>query len=178
MYYNIVFVGRLAKEKNPELLILAIKELRLNRSRIRLHFIGDGPLAIKMKKAVIALNLNDVVIFHGEQNPAKYYEIANLVVIPSLQEAFSLVMIEASVNQIDFLASAQVPVTEVLDEKLETFAPHDHKTLARLIQMKIDKSASSQILKRRRQHVLKMYSLEHIVSRWITVYHQCIGGPT
>ena len=63
---NVLFIGRLTKKANLELLIEAFKIL--DSSIYKLEIIGDGPLFSKLKKKVKILKMNRIVNFYGAMN--------------------------------------------------------------------------------------------------------------
>jgi len=96
--FTIVFVGRLAQEKNVEFLIEAQKELVKDNKDIRLLIIGDGPDADKYKELAAKLKIEDYVIFTGkvpyDEMPV-YYQLADAFATASTTETQGLTVIEA-----------------------------------------------------------------------------------
>ncbi len=96
--FTIVFVGRLAQEKNVEFLIEAQKELVKDNKDIRLLIIGDGPDADKYKELAAKLKIEDYVIFTGkvpyDEMPV-YYQLADVFATASTTETQGLTVIEA-----------------------------------------------------------------------------------
>ena len=64
--FVIIFVGRLAQEKNVEFLIEAQKTLVKHGSNIKLLIVGDGPDMDKYKSLVEEFDLTNNVIFTGK----------------------------------------------------------------------------------------------------------------
>lgn len=88
----LAYAGRLAAEKNLDMLIKAWRALP-ERGRCRLLFIGDGPLRRRLEEQA-----GDRGIFagyrHGEEL-ARMYASADLFVFPSVTETFGNVVLEA-----------------------------------------------------------------------------------
>ena len=104
--FILLFVGRLAEEKNVEFLIKAEKELQENNKNIKLLIVGDGPDKEKYEKYAKSLDLNDSVIFTGRtawEDMPYYYHLADVFVTASKTETQGLTIIEA-------MASSVVPV--------------------------------------------------------------------
>lgn len=104
--FIILYVGRLAEEKNVEFLIHAQKKLVDNNPDIRLLIVGDGPDKEKYEKLAESLSLGDRVIFNGkaawEEVPI-YYQVADLFATASTSETQGLTVIEA-------MASSTTPI--------------------------------------------------------------------
>ena len=96
--FVILFVGRLAEEKNVEFLINAEKKLLDYNPNIRLLIVGDGPDKEKYEELARKLDLGDRVIFNGkaawEEVPV-YYQVADLFATASTSETQGLTVIEA-----------------------------------------------------------------------------------
>lgn len=101
--FIILFVGRLAEEKNVEFLINAQKKLVEKNKNIRLLIVGDGPDKEKYEHLAESLNLGDRVIFNGkaawEEIPV-YYHTADLFATASTSETQGLTVIEAMASGI------------------------------------------------------------------------------
>lgn len=96
--FNIVFVGRLAKEKNVDLLLSAHKNIIKEKKDINLIIIGDGPDMDEYKETSKKLGIEKNVIFVGkvpwEDIPA-YYRVADVFATASKSETQGLTVIEA-----------------------------------------------------------------------------------
>jgi glycosyltransferase involved in cell wall biosynthesis len=96
---NIVFTLRRHEPKNGlEYLIRAAQIVTKDKEDVIFIIGGDGSLRAYHEKLAINLGLKDKVIFTGDISYSKvphYYAISDITVIPSLQEAFGLVVSEA-----------------------------------------------------------------------------------
>ena len=73
---NVLFIGRITKKANLELLIEAFK--MLNSNKYKLDIIGEGPLLSKLIKKVEILEIKHIVNFHGAiKDENKISKIAN-----------------------------------------------------------------------------------------------------
>ena len=96
--FVILFVGRLAEEKNVEFLIEAHKKLVEYDDHIKLLIVGDGPDKQKYEQLAENLGLKDNIIFNGkaawEEIPI-YYHASNVFATASTTETQGLTVIEA-----------------------------------------------------------------------------------
>lgn len=96
--FVILFVGRLASEKNVEFLLNAEQKLIKKHSNIKLLIVGDGPDKEKYEEMANNLNISKNVIFNGkaawEEMPF-YYHCANIFATASTTETQGLTVIEA-----------------------------------------------------------------------------------
>ena len=65
--YNILFIGRLLKNKLPDYLILLYEKLILKfPDKIAVHFVGEGEMLIPLQQEVLLKNYSKDFFFHGE----------------------------------------------------------------------------------------------------------------
>lgn len=92
----LICVGRLAKEKNIEELILYIS--RLKSRTLKFLIVGDGPHRSSLEEYAKKLNVFDNIIFTGMVPPeeiAAYYQIGDVFVSASNSETQGLTYVEA-----------------------------------------------------------------------------------
>jgi glycosyltransferase involved in cell wall biosynthesis len=95
----ILFMGRLNKIKGPDILLKAFLLIQNQHRNMHIIFAGpDGGMMHQLKELASANNLNDrlhFVGFLGSAEKLKAYYNAEFIVIPSRQEAMSIVVLEA-----------------------------------------------------------------------------------
>lgn len=98
-YDNIVlFVGRLAKEKNIPNLLKAAAIVIKKFPRTLFLIVGDGPEREKLKRLAKKLQIEENVVFEGQVEHDKlpaYYKACDVFVLPSDYEGWGLVIVEA-----------------------------------------------------------------------------------
>ena len=102
----IIFVGRLAEEKNVEFLLNAHKKLVSKHKNAKLLIVGDGPDKEKFENISKKLKINNNVIFTGKvawSEVPYYYHVSDIFTTASKSETQGLTVIEA-------MASNVVPV--------------------------------------------------------------------
>ena len=94
-------VGRLAPEKNLELMMEAYVQLRARNPALKLVVVGDGPSRESLQKA------HPEVVFTGIQRGedlSRHYASGDLFVFPSLTETFGNVTMEAMASGLGVVA--------------------------------------------------------------------------
>lgn len=133
--FVILFVGRLAEEKNVEFLIEAQKKLNDKYNSIKLLIVGDGPDKEKYEKLSEKLGLRNNIIFTGKASWTEmpyYYHISNVFATASKTETQGLTIIEAMASNITPICmrdeAFQSMITEELNglffETLEEYQGH------------------------------------------------------
>lgn len=128
---QIVCAGRMVSLKGQQLLIEALPEVVQRHPHICLRLIGSGPMEEKLRHRVDELGLTKNVIFLGwrpHDEVLREMAMAELIIVPSRQEGFGLVVAEALVCGTPLLVS-DIPVfREVLagfDDQYRFFASND-----------------------------------------------------
>lgn len=113
----ILFLGRLSPIKGPDLLLQAFAQIESKLDSTCLVFAGpDAELGEQLKSSTIALGLSGKVLFTGflaGQDKQDALTAANLLVVPSRQEAMSLVALEAGLCGTPVLLTDQCGFDEV-----------------------------------------------------------------
>ena len=94
--FLILFVGRVAEEKNIKFLIEAHKKLVKEDNKYKLIIVGDGPDIKNLKE--LSKDIKDNVVFAGKslwEDVPCYYDIADIFVTASKSETQGLTVLEA-----------------------------------------------------------------------------------
>ena len=94
----LIFVGRINKLKNIELIVKALK--RVTKIKYKMFFIGTGQDEEFLKKLIKENSLNDKIKLLGKitdrEELARFYARSDLQLFPSMYDTNSLVQIEAA----------------------------------------------------------------------------------
>jgi glycosyltransferase involved in cell wall biosynthesis len=90
---KLLVVSRLEEEKNVALAIRAFAEAAPLESC--LIIVGEGKGRGALERNVAQWKVADRVFFEGKADPAPYYQIADLLLVPSRYEGYGLVIVEA-----------------------------------------------------------------------------------
>ena len=103
----ILFLGRLNSIKGPDLLLEAFCRGQEKWTEWHLVFAGpDGGLLDSLKKSAVGSRVHFVGYVGGEEKSSAYHS-AQLLVIPSRQEAMSIVVLEAGISGVPVLLTDQ-----------------------------------------------------------------------
>ncbi len=127
----ILFMGRLNPIKGPDLLLLAFIKAKHEFPTHHLVFVGsDGGMLTGLRETVEQEGMSEIVHFLGYVGGAdksSAYRMASLLVIPSRQEAMSIVALEAGICGVPVLLTDQCGLSEIrsIDSRLEVSASVD-----------------------------------------------------
>jgi glycosyltransferase involved in cell wall biosynthesis len=132
---TIAFVGRLSREKGADLALEALDLIRRELPGVHLLVAGDGPQRAALEALTLRLGLADSVTFTGWLAPERVQAVmqsSDLVMIPSREESFSLVALEAAHVGRPVVATRVGGVPEVcIDEQTALLCPpEDTQALA------------------------------------------------
>ncbi len=183
--FVLLYVGRLAEEKNVEFLLESHVDLIKKHPKIKLMIVGSGPDYEKFIKYSEKLKITKNVIFTNAvpyEDVPKYYAIANAFVTASTSETQGLTVIEAM--------AASLPVVCVDDESFNTFIVNDlngylfkekDEYIEAILKLYGDKKKVESLAKQASISSEK-YSLKYYAERVLDVYNntikECSGDRT
>tara|TARA_Y100000588_G_C14276874_1_gene934800 strand:- start:57 stop:1133 length:1077 start_codon:yes stop_codon:yes gene_type:complete len=117
---HIISVARQYPRKNTSFLITAMKEVVFRIPEARLTVVGGGPMVDSLRSQVSELGLSENIEIVGEvpanKDVVNFYEQASLFCLPSLQEGFGIVFLEAMCSGLPIVAMNVSAVPEVLGD--------------------------------------------------------------
>jgi glycosyltransferase involved in cell wall biosynthesis len=101
------FVGKLAGYKAPDLLLRAVAQLRQRGKGVHVVIVGSGSLDGELRTLQASLGLTDVhwIGFVNQGEMPFYYHAMDVLVLPSIFEAWGLVLNEAMACGVPCIAS-------------------------------------------------------------------------
>lgn len=171
----ILFMGRLNFIKGPDLLLEAFCCIANKHPEVHLVFAGpDGGLLGSLQKVTQEQGLANRVHFIGYvagRDKAEAYRGAELLVIPSRQEAMSIVVLEAGIVGTPVLLTDRCGFDEVATvgggQVVEATAS---ELAAALDSMLAERTALKKMGERLQAHVRRNFTWEVIVSRFQDLY--------
>ncbi|WP_457549278.1 glycosyltransferase family 4 protein [Archaeoglobus sp.] len=169
---DIVFAGRLIRDKNVDLLLKAIRNLKDEMCDLTCLIIGDGPEKDKLCKLALELNLSKNVRF---LNFLEYDTLLSLMkaskvfVLPSTREGFGIIALEANACGLPVVTvrHRRNAVTELVKKGCGLLCDLNADDLAEKIAIAIErrKRIKKMCIERARQ-----YDWNRIVNQIVDVY--------
>ncbi len=171
----VLYVGRLAAEKNLELAIAAFQSIRRARPDARLILVGDGPMTSRLRAR------HPAFVYCGMrqgEDLAAHYASADLFLFPSLTETFGNVVLEAMASGLAMAAfdyaAARAHVEPGLSGLLAPFGDAD-AFVAAATALAGDADALEAMGQAARRGMARLDS-EHIYDRLETLFLSAIRG--
>ena len=151
---HLLYVGRISKEKDLDVLAQAYRQLRDEGLPIQLYLVGDGPYLQALHEAM------PEAIFTGYlrgKELAAAYASADVFVFPSTTDTFGNVVIEAQASGVPVIVSDTGGPKELVEENVNGVVTksHDVEDLVRAIRDLVnDKRKRDQMSRQARQAVI------------------------
>jgi len=172
----ILFVGRLVYQKGPDLFIDSLRDVCNSRWDAKVIVAGDGGMRQYLQDKARDLPVN----FVGYIPDSEYIRILNacdLVVIPSRNEPFGLVLLEAWSAEKPVVASDVGGLSENIDSYIDGIKVQpEPSSIAWGIRKALDDPIYAQVLGRRgRAKVDRKFNWKPIADRMTATYSQVCG---
>jgi len=171
---KIIAVGRLVKEKGYDILIEALYNIINKGIKLYCDIFGDGPEKKNLIFQIIKYNLSNFIKLKGvSSNIRKVIPKYDFLVIPSREESFGLIVLEAYDAGIPVIASNTFGLREiVLNEKTGLFfEPNNAKSLAfQIIKLVNSPKLKISLAKNARQYVKNFYPNRDLLNKYIEFY--------
>lgn len=175
--FTIIFVGRLAQEKNIEFLLNAQQKLIEKRiNNIKLLIVGDGPDKENYINITRKLNIFDKVIFTGKIEQDKiqyYYQCADAFVTASNSETQGLTVIEAMAAGVVPICINDMAFIDMLPKK--SLFNNQKEYINRLITFSADEELRKEYKAKIRKKA-EEYSSNTYAQRVLNVYSGVLNG--
>ncbi len=176
--FKIGFVGRFDEVKGCQFLIMALSQLAFEAHLI---FVGDGEMRKQLNELTIELGLQEKVTFLGFVNsPEKVYRLFDVLVLPSISEAFGNVIIEAQACGVPVIASNLSGPAEIIThgENGLLFTPGNASALAQSIDMIYRNPQLRASIIKKGLEKINQYSLEEYINKINPVSYTHLTLPT
>lgn len=178
--YVILSVSSLIKTKGIDLNIKAMSILAKKYPNIKYYIAGDGEEEKNLKKLVNDLSLSENVVFLGRLPHAeaiKFMAKCNIFSLPSWQEGFGIVYIEAMNNGVPVIGVKGQGIEDVIRDKENGFLvePHSVEDLVRTIEDILNnKEKATEVGEEGRKSVLSEYTWRRNAQKTIDIYNSII----
>mmetsp|Transcript_26452 Transcript_26452/g.45535 ORF Transcript_26452/g.45535 Transcript_26452/m.45535 type:complete len:442 (+) Transcript_26452:76-1401(+) len=128
---TVLFVGRMARQKGPDLLLDAIPEILGQRGDAKFVFVGDGHMKGDLESAAHHKGIKHAVRFLGSMGNSDprlidLYKACDVVCVPSRNEPFGIVLLEAWAAGKPIVATRQGGPGEIITHNTDGFLTDIH----------------------------------------------------
>jgi glycosyltransferase involved in cell wall biosynthesis len=181
----LLYVGRIAKGKGVDKLIKILDHVVKAKPKTKLIIVGnDAGYLSTVKSLIQKYDLSKHVIFPGyisKTNLAKYYSLADLVIYPSRQEIFGLVILEAMACGKPVIGSDIMGPSEIIVDGKTGFTSNFEdieKDSNLIIELLNDKPFLKKLGQNGLQRVKEIYTWEKAAEAHFKLYKQVLSHHT
>jgi glycosyltransferase involved in cell wall biosynthesis/predicted metal-dependent phosphoesterase TrpH len=174
---NVLYAGRMTKEKGVELLADAFQEARARDPRLRLVLAGGGP-----EEQALRDRLGDDATFLGWQygaDLARAYASADVFLFASRTDTFGQVVLEAQASGLPVVAVAEGGPTSLIDDgDTGLLVPADPQALANAVHQIVESELLAERLRRTALQSVRGRTWEAALGRLADGYRRALArGP-
>jgi len=173
---TILCVARYTKQKRLDTLIDALGLLKAEGMEVNAILIGEGEEEGSLRKLIESKNLTSQVTFlplMPQKELNRYYQKSDLVVLPSVDEGFGLVLVEAQMCRIPVIGadSGGIPDIIVHEKTGLLFPPGDSTSLAKCIKRILtDERLANELISNSYQEARTQFSPDSAAKTFVGIY--------
>lgn len=175
----VLYAGRLAKEKNLEVLLDAFGRVHRAYPESRLLLVGGGPMLEATQALARRMALEHAVVFAGFRSPEetrRYYRAADLFLYPSVTDTQGLVLCEALAAGLPCVAADRFGAKAVVRHEVDgLLVPPEADALADAVLSLVADPARHARMRREALSGADRFATHHAVQRLLEVYRSVLG---
>lgn len=174
----ILCVARYTHQKKLDVLIDALSVLKEQNMDFEAILVGEGPERDRLLKKIGTLSLKDKIKLLGlmaQKELNRYYNLSQVVVLPSVNEGFGLVLVEAGLCKKPVVGARSGGIPDIIEDGISGILvpPEDHIALANaIISVLSDDNLAKRLGQNAYQQVWKRFSPEAINKRFLSIYEK------
>lgn len=166
---EVLFVGRLEKQKRVERILKVWKMLQSANPEWRLSIVGTGSEESNLKRLSASLGL-DRAMFHGRQDPTVYYKRASIVCLVSDFEGWGMTLTEGMQMGCVPISFDSYPAARDIicsGETGELVVPYSLKMYAAKLQHLMTYDIYRQKLSKNASEYVKRFDIAAVTDKWV-----------
>lgn len=176
---TLVCAGRLAPEKNIDVLIRALSLVKRRFPTVSLILAGHGNAAEKLKNLAKTLNLGQSVKFLGTVDQltlAKLFQASEIFVISSTSETQSMSLMQAMASGLPAVGVKARTLPEYInDQNGFLVEPNDYRAFAEKLIILLENSILRKKLGQNASAFVQKFSISNITKEWERIYNNVIS---
>jgi glycosyltransferase involved in cell wall biosynthesis len=181
---ELLFVGRLDRQKGAEVAMCALTRLRGPAADLPLRVVGSGPEAAALRRLAGELGVAGRVRWEGQLPQAELadrYRRAAALVVPGRDEGLGLVAVEGQLSGAPVVAAASGGLLDVVTDGRtgRTFPPGQPDALARAVEAVLaDPPGTARMAAEARARAAARFGPAGAAKAYAAVYAEALGQPS
>lgn len=175
----ILYVGKLHPYKDPLTLVKAFGIIARKQNKTRLVLVGKGKLHSKILELSRKLGIFDRLSIYNHltfDELVLLYHAADVFVLPSINEAFGIVILEAMASRLPCIVANSGACSEIIQNSGLVFETGNYKDLAeKIIQILDDTKLARMLASKAYERVKKVFAWEKSVAQYEKLYSNLIS---
>jgi glycosyltransferase involved in cell wall biosynthesis len=173
------YVGRLSEQKGIIFLLSALRTLVDKYANISGLIVGDGDAEETLKRHACSLGISDRVIFAGKRDDTPLiYAAMDVFVLPSLKEAFPMVILEAMASCIPVVTTRVGDIPFIIQNGVSgiLIEPKDPDAISRAVDALLSSQAKTDLIaKTAFENVQEQYSSLSMAKKYKAIYEKVLA---
>lgn len=171
----LIYLGRLAKEKNLEEIIEFLSESKMQKAR--LIIVGDGPYRVKLEEKAKECKVENRIIFAGMVPPNRvqdYYKAGDIFVSASTSETQGLTYMEAMASGLPILCRYDKCLDDVVIQGRNGYTYTNQKEFETYLSELYSNSITREKIGNEARETMKLhFSIQAFAGACEVLYRQC-----
>jgi len=173
-------VGRLTEQKAQCNIVNAAQQVKKKNTKVKFFIVGEGGLREKLRQQISILALDDTVKLLGFRDdiPA-LLQIADLFILPSLDEGMPMALLEAVASRVPVISTAVGDITKLIISNVSGIVVdvNDVRGLGdEILKLAIDKQKQSELADQAWQRLREFYSSGVMYGQYDEIYRGVLKG--
>lgn len=171
--HDLIFLGRLTTQKNPERLIEIVKLLKTKKENISVAVVGDGEKRTIIENLVKENNLTENITLYGFQNnPYPILKASKMLIMTSDWEGTPMVALEAQALNKPIISTPVDGMKKVILNDYNGFLSGDNEELVDKILFFLKNENYQQFVKNVEEHFKKINDSKSYFERIKKIYNK------
>jgi glycosyltransferase involved in cell wall biosynthesis len=169
--FDVLYVGRLSKEKDPIRFIKIANQVLQERSLTKFLIVGDGDMKDECIDFVNELNIEDSIRFIGfSDNPYPYVARAKLLINTSKFEGFGLVAVESLILEKPFLSQGVGGLASIFFTNTKSICHSDEEYVKKTIDILSNQTSAHNYLVEKAIIIERFCNIRLWVNQFLMLY--------
>jgi glycosyltransferase involved in cell wall biosynthesis len=175
--FRLLTVGRLSVTKRVELLIAAVKILRVQGHDIHFTIIGGGLIEQQLRKTAIETGLSDIIELTGRVEAEKMpqlYRQHDIFISASMQEGMSNAMLEAMASGLPIITTRCEGVEELIEDNGFVVESPEAESIAQAIKELLENQEAYERMSIAARRRAEKFSWSSVAHQYLQLYDKLL----